>query len=330
MAHNLEVFADGSASMFSARETPWHHLGVVTDGAVTAQEALKLARLDWEVTKHPVQTVIADADGVSTVDIPNRFATVRTSPETGRFEPLGVVGKDYTVVQNWENADFLNALVDESGAVFETAGSLAGGRRVFLTMKMPNQILVAGVDAINEYIVATNAHDGTASFQVMTTPIRVVCQNTLNVALASKNKISLQHTSRVTSRIQEAREALKLSFRYMDDFQEMAEKLIEKQISDDKFMVVVDKLWEPTLDAKKGEPTKLTVDRRLALKSIFTGSPTCEVGRGTAWAAFNAITEYTDWYAPEWKNGTTRAQRIASGSLDNTKDRALGLLLRTR
>jgi phage/plasmid-like protein (TIGR03299 family) len=329
MAHNLEVFADGSASMFSARETPWHRLGVVTPGSVTAQEAMRLARLDWEVKKHPVQTVIADADGVSTVDIPNRFATVRVSPETGLYEPLGVVGKDYTVVQNWENADFLNALVDESGAVFETAGSLNGGKRVFITMKMPDTIMVGGVDAVDKFIVATNAHDGTASFQVMTTPIRVVCQNTLNVALASRNKISLQHTSGVTSRIQEARETLKLSFRYMADFEEMAGKLIEKQISDDKFLTVVDKLWEPKTDGK-GEPTKGTADRRLTLKQIFTGSPTCEVGRGTGWAAFNAITEYMDWFAPEWKGGSTRALRVASGSLDNTKDRALGLLLRTR
>ena len=324
--HDLEIFADGTASMFSARVTPWHQLGVVTADCVTAAEAMRLARLDWKVTKHPVQTVVVTEDGVSTIDVPGKYATVRTNPETGKLDPLGIVGEQYTVVQNLDNAEFLDALVGESGAHFETAGSLKNGRRTFVSMKLPETMLIGGSDRVDLYLTATNTHDGTGSFTTLVSPVRVVCANTLDYALTrAVQKIQLRHSSGVLGRIQEARDTMKMTFAYVEEFQVMAEAMLAKTVDEIQFEQVVDGIWAPTKE-KSGLLTKGTTDRKLALKQLFTGAETNAFGRGTAWGALNAITEYTDWFAPETANGLTRAHRVADGALAPVKNKALRLL----
>ncbi|MFD0723948.1 DUF932 domain-containing protein [Streptomyces globosus] len=146
MAHLIEQFSDGTAAFVSAQKSAWHRLGTVTTEALTAEDAMRLAALDgWNVRLVGLHATELTADGATLLDVPNHRASVRTHPKTGRPETLGVVGPDYTPVQNEEHAEFLNYLVDESGAHFETAGSLKGGRQVFLNRSdFPAGVLVAG------------------------------------------------------------------------------------------------------------------------------------------------------------------------------------------
>src|SRR5262249_35498368 len=138
MAHELETYPDGSVGFVTAREHAWHRLGTVLPEQFSAAEAMQHAKLGgWSVRKEHLQAVAVGDDGVSTLPVSGRYATVRDNPATGQPEVLGVVGESYRPIQNEEHADLLDTLVDESGAHFETAGSLRGGRQVFLTMHLP-------------------------------------------------------------------------------------------------------------------------------------------------------------------------------------------------
>lgn len=347
MAHELEMFSDGTGSFFSARQDPWHRLGIVTASALTAEDAMTTARLDWKVDKVPVYAgitipeIITD-DGVTAatiqqIPVPGKWATVRLHPETGLPDPLGVVGDSYTVVQNIENAEFLNALVGEAGAHFETAGSLNGGRRTFISMKVPGDVKVGGHDAVDQYLVATNSHDGSSAFQVLITPVRVVCANTLSWALKqTTNTIKIRHTSGATNAVRQARDVMGITNSFMAEFEAMANGLIAQKFSKREFGQLVDKIWVPTLEkTKTGEKeTKGTLDRREALYGLWVSETQKDI-RNTRWAALNAVVEYADWLAPVWtKEGTVesdavaRASRIANGTLSVTqpKQRALALL----
>lgn len=329
MSHNIEtgtIAGQDVASFFSARQTAWHALGTVTEDAQDAESALRIAHLDWEVTKEPIfaETTFGK------VQVDDQFATVRVSPYTGLPEALGVVGSKYTVVQNWANAEFLNALVDESGAHFETAGSLNGGRQVFITMKMPQHMLIGGVDPVDLYLVATNTHDASASFEVMATPVRVVCANTLRMATASAtNRLRRRHTSGVTGAVQDAREHLGLTFKYAGAFQDEAERLLDQSMTDAEFRRMTENLFQVEEDASPR--TKTVQEARLAdLDFLFREAPTQAAIRNTRWAAYNAVAEYVDWAWPVQGDQNARYERIAltkpHDRIEGTKARALDLL----
>jgi phage/plasmid-like protein (TIGR03299 family) len=170
MSHEIETHGTQAAAIF-ARQDAWHRLGTVVSDAFTAEDAMTLGHLGgWNVRKVALTASELTTDGVDVIDVPDHFATVRTNPFTGQPETLGVVGTKYRPIQNEEHADVLNTLVDESGAIFETAGSLRGGRQVFVTMKLPQHISVAGVDNIEVNLAALNSHDGTGSFRLLVTP----------------------------------------------------------------------------------------------------------------------------------------------------------------
>ncbi|GAB3863696.1 hypothetical protein GCM10029963_72870 [Micromonospora andamanensis] len=178
VAHELETLANGQTAFASARLTAWHQLGTVTDSCMTAQEVMSKAWLGgWEVRKIALQGIEVTERGVTKVDCPDKYMTVRTNPVTGETEYLGVVGEDYSVVQNEQVAETLNLLVDASGAHFETAGSMRKGRSVFVTMKLPTAMRIAGVDDMDLYLAATTSHDGTAALRLDATPVRIVCEH---------------------------------------------------------------------------------------------------------------------------------------------------------
>ena len=331
MAHELERFTDGSASFVSAREHAWHRLGTVLPDGFDAAQAMTAARLGgWNVRKQDLQTVVLGADGVETVPVPGKFATVRTHPQTGRPDVLGVVGADYTVIQNEQHCDLLDALVDESGAHFETAGSLKGGRSVFVTMKLPTTMQIGGVDPVDLYLAACNSHDGTSAFRLLVTPVRVVCANTQAAAIRrAKACFSIQHTSGASGRVAEARQALGLTFRYVEAFQAEAEKMIQETMTRAQFLDTIAQLWpsEPN-----PSPRAATNDRkrRYELVSLFTKADTSAAIRGTRWAGYQAITEYADHYAPVAQGrdaADVRAERtVSSGTVAALKTRAFDLL----
>ena len=335
MSHNLEQFTDGTTAFFTNREVAWHKLGTVTDGALTAQDALKTAYLDWEVKKseQPVQVMIpdvngnwSDEDGKNTlIKVNDKFMTYRFHPKTKKAEALGVVGNRYTPVQNSEAFSFLNHIADESGAVFETAGSINNGKKVFMTMKLPNTLQIGGVDQVDLYLMAWNTHDGTSSFQIAVTPIRVVCQNTLTAAIAgAKSTFSLRHTPKVSGKVQQAREALGLSFKYIEAFEKQAEALLSQQMTDKEFYALVEKMIP--IDEENERARNLADAARGTLNALWKAPTQLNVA-GTKWAAYNAFTEYADWARPVKSDlDSARAIRIVTGASNTFKNKALALL----
>lgn len=338
MPANIETFEDGTAAFVSNREVPWHKLGTITDGALTAEEALKLAYLDAKVyvSKESVSTVVAPKEnetGLTSISFPDKFLTYRYHPKTKRPEALGCVGKKYVPIQNIDAFSFLNAVVDESGAIFETAGSLNGGRQVFMSIKFPESMKLAnGVDTTDMYIMATNSHDGSCSFTVAVTPVRVVCTNTVNLALKqAKSKLTLKHTANATNKIQHARESLQLVWDYQEAFQDEVEVLLGSKMSSKEYKTFIEELVPDKPDA-----TQRTLNSREEIrKQLFElwNADTQKNVAGTAWAAYNAVVEWADWYKPvrgagELGTNTSilRAERIIDGGVDAIKDRAYALL----
>lgn len=326
MAHELETLANGQTAFASARLAAWHQLGTIADGCMTAEDVMTKAWLGgWAVRKIALQGIeIIDA-GVTKVDCPDKYMTVRTNPVTGATEYLGVVGDDYTTVQNEQVAEVLNLLVDASGAHFETAGSMRKGRSVFVTMKLPNAMEIAGVDKMDLYLAATTSHDGTASLRLDATPVRIVCANTQRMAYdRSVGSYTFRHTSNINSKISEARQALGLMWRTFSDFEAAAERMLNEAMTMGEFEKIVAQVWPVEDDATEG--TRNNAKKRTnVLRYLIRDADTQAAIKGTRWAGFQAIAEYIDHFAPA-KSDLVRATRAVTGTDGDRKGRAFELL----
>ena len=208
MAANVET-------MMYVREKPWHGLGTMVMEAPTSADALRLAGLDWTVDQTPVYT---DAG----IEIAGYKANRRNSDNA----ILGIVSDRYKIVQNTEAFEFTDALIGETenGVVkYETAGSLCGGKRVWLLAKMPTQKILD--DDVEPYMFFSNTHDGSGAIKVGITPIRIVCNNTLNIALnTAKRQWSTKHIGNMQSKLEEAKLCLQLADKYMKGLNEEADR----------------------------------------------------------------------------------------------------------
>ena len=325
MAHELETLANGQTAFASARLSAWHQLGQITDDCMTAEEIMGKAWLGgWEVRKIPLQGIEVNAKGVTKVDCPDKFMTVRTNPQTGATEYLGIVGDDYATVQNEQVAEMLNLLVDASGAHFETAGSMRKGKSVFVTMKLPDTMQIAGVDRMELYLIGTTSHDGTAALSVNASPVRVVCANTQRMALErAVGSYTFRHTSNITSKISEARQALGLMWKHFAAFEREAEKMINETLTMGEFEKVVGELWQTDDDAFD-VAKNLAKQRSATLRFLIRDADTQKAIKGTRWAGYQAVTEYVDHFA----KGTpeVRARRAVTGAGADLKARAFDLL----
>jgi len=236
-------------SMFYVREVPWHGLGTRVDEALDSKEALTAAGLDWKVEQRPIYTadfVCASGNVYTTSEqiISNYKANIRDIDGA----VLGVVTDRYKIVQNEEAFAFTDALIGE-GVRYETAGSLQGGRRVWILGKLPKRYVIAG-ERIEPYMVFSNSHDGSAAIKVAMTPIRVVCQNTLNLALSqAKRSWSAKHTGGVHNRMHEARHTIGLAHKYMENLGREFDNLSRIKLSDAKVMEFINELIPLPVDA---------------------------------------------------------------------------------
>ncbi len=330
MAHELETWSDGTASFVSAREHAWHRLGTVLPAEFDAAQAMAYAKLGgWNVRTMALQTapVLSDDGVFGALPVPDQFATVRTNPVSGSVDVLGVVGRGYTVIQNEEHADLLNRVVDESGgAQFETAGSLRGGRSVFLSMKLPRTMNIGGIDPVDLYLIALNSHDGTSAFRLLVSPVRVVCANTQALALRrAQSSFSIRHTSGAKGNIAQAREALGLTFKYAEVFEAEAEQMIQASLTDAQFARIIGKLWTTESESKRS--ATITANRADVLTGLFTDAPTNANIRGTRWAGYQVITEYLHFAPVAGGTDTARAERVATGgTVATVKARAFEML----
>tara|TARA_Y100000004_G_scaffold37410_1_gene40127 strand:- start:916 stop:1884 length:969 start_codon:yes stop_codon:yes gene_type:complete len=303
-------------NMYSAVETPWHRIGTVTDSAVNSREAIRLAGLNWTVSTRPIVTFTNDNETEGhLIDIPDTFATVRDSDNS----VLGVVGDRYKVVQNKECFDFLDTVVDDSEATYETAGSLNNGKIVWMMLNLGKEIVV-DEDKTVPYLLMVNSHDGSTSIRGLPTPIRVVCQNTLRLALSSKayKGFSFRHTQNVDGRIAQARTLLNLSYDYIDGFQEEMEKLLDTTVTDDKFYDILENLM-PLPMAKENNASQVSrVNQQRATIEKLWYEPEFETQQGTAWSLVNAVSNYEQWQS-HLRGDTTRDERIAIKTVQNTE-----------
>lgn len=312
MSHGIDI-TNGTATALFAREDAWHRLGITLPDAFTAEDAMTIGHLGgWNVRKADLECY--DPDG-GLIPITDRWATVRTNPVNGATDYLGVVGSQYTPIQNEEHCDLLNALVDESGAHFETAGALRGGREVFITMKLPEAMTIGGVDQLDLYIAALNSHDGTSAFRLMTTPVRIVCANTQAAALGNNNGIyTIRHTTNAKSSIAEARRSLGLTWAYLENFQAEAEKMIQETMTADAFHDIIAANFGPEDDAS-ARALKTWQAEESELMGLFSDAATNAEIRDTRWAGYQTVVEYLDHYAPARSENaeTARATRCLFG-----------------
>ena len=277
-------------TMMYVREKPWHGLGTRVEDAPTSLVALEKSGLNWEV--HPEKIAVAETGIV----IPGSFANVRSTD--GKV--LGIVGDRYKVVQNVDAFAFTDTLI--GGDVhYETAGSLNGGRKVWLLARMPEK-KVAG-DKVEPYLCFTNTHDGSGAVRVIMTPIRVVCQNTLNLALSgAKRAWSVKHTGDINRKIAEARDCLELADEYMFELDKKAEQLANVRVDEDMLNAILGQMFPVKEDASA------CVKRNAqAAKDTFMmcyAAPDLVKFKGTAWGAVNAMADMVAHTAPNRMTAT--------------------------
>lgn len=277
-------------TMFSAKETPWHKLGTITDGVLTSQDAIIKAGLNWKVS---LEELFYDSKASASLrhQAPSHYATVRDSDESC----LGVVGNRYTPVQNDEAFNFMDALVDSGEAKYETAGSIANGKVVWILMKLDSlENNSFEPDVFEPYVLLSNSHDGSSALKVTMTPVRVVCQNTLRMALnGASQQFSMRHTSGIAGKVQQARETLNFVGKYYEAFQDEVNRLIDKEVSSSQFAEIVEKLFPRPSDEEMEKPR--TANNYERVMSDLAGNWNGELHKGTAWGVINAFNSYELW-----------------------------------
>ena len=288
MAHELDI-VNGKASMFSSRGMlPWHGLGtVINEDAVTSAEAIKLAGLDYDLYKNPVFTI--DPDG-NKIEIPDSFAVVRGDTN----KALGVVGKNYHIFQNSEAFAFFDDVVGEKLAVYETAGALHEGRKVWILAKLPKELFIKGTDDRTEcYVLLGTSHDGSQALMMMPTLTRVVCHNTYTLATSQfsvESGIKVRHTRNMKTKVDVARDRLKIINSQIDEYDVQTNYLASIKINGAQFKTYVQTLFPDNKDAKNNTRT---VNMRNTIALNFDDNEFKDTD-GTAWAAFNSVTRFVD------------------------------------
>jgi phage/plasmid-like protein (TIGR03299 family) len=302
--------------MFYINEVPWHGLGVKLNGPATAEEAITAAQLDWPVIKLPLTA------GSKHLPVPDKFAMVRkTGQLVQKTDPvLGVVGKDYTPLQNRDAFKFFDPIVGQDAAVYHTAGALGQGERVWILAKLPGQIRVVGDDISEKYLLLSNSHDGKSSVQIKFTPVRVVCQNTLTMALSDGTVYRVIHHADVQSRLKQAHQMLGLINERFDDLEQTFQAMSRVKMDSSRLSEYLATVYP---DSKEPEKMELVRRERDWSQYFFDqGRGNRELGvAGTLWAAFNGVTEWQD----HRKSRQNADQRLVSswfGGAYQTKARA--------
>lgn len=272
-------------TMFYVRTAPWHGLGTRVLEAPTSSAALSLAGLDWSVIQKPLLTV----DGIP---VPGFKANLRETDN----QILGVVTDRYKVVQNMDAFAFTDELLGE-GVTYETAGSLQNGRRTWILAKLPQRYIISG-DEITPYLVFMNSHDGTGAIKAAMTPIRVVCQNTLNLALSTaKRSWSTIHTGNIHGKLQDARNTLLYADRYMAELGKTIDKLNQQKISERQVLEYIDALF-PMQEGISEIQEKNILKMKEDMKIRYFDAPDLEHVGKNAYRFINAVSDFATHARP--------------------------------
>ena len=285
-------------TMFYVRVAPWHGLGICVEETLTSGEALEKSGLDWNVIQRPIMT--------STYDhIVGWKANIRDTDE----QVLGIVTDRYKIVQNHEAFGFTDALLGE-GVRYETAGSLNNGRKVWLLAKLPDRYFLEG-EEIEPFLVFTNTHDGSGAIRVAMTPVRVVCQNTLNLALSSaKRAWSTIHVGDMAKKLDEAYCTLSLAHSYMGSLGKEFNRLNKIKLSDAKVMEYIEMLLpmdDNPSDIHRNNITRIRDD----LKSRYFEAPDLMHMSKTTYRFICAVSDYATHAEPLRKTLNYRENMFA-------------------
>ena len=319
MAHNL--FRD---RMAFAGDVPWHGLGKGVESTVTAEKMCEAAGLDWKVTKKP-------APGARLVDkqrgLHDRYLTMRdpVGDETDEVA-LGMVGSGYEALQNTDAFKFFEPFVEGNYARFHTAGALGNGERIWVLAKLKDQIVIADDDIVDRFLLLSNSHDGTGSVSIRFTPIRVVCQNTLNFAMkGSAAAISVRHTRNIARHLAAA-QAAELK-RIIEKVFTEAETLFAKMALESLNVERTDEILEllfPCTERQKRDGLKPKRWRRI--KHILDDADVTRPStKGTLWALYNAITRDEDYRKSREASSEARLERVWFGSGHDLKIKTLAV-----
>ena len=281
-------------TMFSYHEPPWHGKGIIVDHALTAAEAIRAANLGWRVELMPVMISGEPIDGF--------FATVRQDTNA----VLGIVGDRYRPFQNEQLFSFFDPVVDrEHGTFYHTGGSIHGGKKVWLLAKVPGDFWIANKDdMVENYILLCSSHDGTMRIVVKPSMIRVVCANTLAMALGDgKQIIAIKHTENAEVQLRLAHRILGLATRQSEQMKLAAQMLLGMPITDNLLSTFLSKLL-PTKKENALVTNNPIMRHRQRIEDLFTDSPSNNLPgmHGTGWGLYNAVGEWTDHEWPVRRN----------------------------
>jgi phage/plasmid-like protein (TIGR03299 family) len=314
MAHNLNFDKrTGTYSFASFNEVAWHGLGQIVESAMTSEEAIKLANLDYEVDKGEVH--FTNHEGIATL-VKGFYSTYRTD----NLEYLGMVRSRYEIVQNRDAFSFFDAIVDSGEAIYQTAGALNGGSRIFLLAKLPEDFYVGG-EKIEKYIMLTNSHDGSSSIIAGLTNIRVVCSNTLQAALKGlENKVSILHVGGAKDRLKEASKVMGIASKYSQEVSEIFNRMVDKKMSEGQYRKFFEKVLTPEYISVKNPEDQKEASTRLKnmIESTTQFSMThptqiTSETNGTLWGAYNGISGYFN-YIKSYNNAEDKFNTQLFGS----------------
>lgn len=302
MAHEIDM-SNGRANCAFARKSAWHGLGVVVPEAMSSDDAIKLAGLDWEATLRDVAYL--NGEGVPVL-VEGKHAVVRQ--DTGKV--LGIVGGTYQPVQNRDLANFMDALIG-AGAKYDSAGSLYGGKKVWFNLKVSDCFEVIPEDVVQPYLTVMNGHDGTTRLTAIATATRVVCANTFQLALdtADRNRtVSIRHDGKLLDNVQRAKEALGLVYTAAERYRIEAAAVAKVKLDKDElaafFATHVQKIGG-SIEAQKMNLLAMSWGMRNERNNI-------RGMEGTAWQAYNVLSEFID-HAPRRTGADKRIESVTSG-----------------
>ncbi|MES2005478.1 MAG: DUF932 domain-containing protein [Bacteroidota bacterium] len=329
MAHQLHFNeATGKHSFFSVKEKAWHGLGTIVEQYPSSREALQFAGLDYTVEKRAIFTYdnenqnADEKNGIKIPEVlvPDYFATIRTDNET----VLGVVGKDYEVVQNVDAFSFFDSIVDGEGIMYETAGALGKGERIFITAKLPGYIRVGNDDCLEKYLFLTTSHDGFGSIMAAFTPIRICCNNTLNAALRNNTgAIKIRHTANAKERLEQAHKLMGISNRLSAEMEDIFNQWTRVPVSDKQVKNLIQQTLVPNKEAlaalQAGKNDECSTYYQNMCDSAFTytmvnDTQQLETTRGTLFGAYNGITGYFQ-NVRKYKDDTAKMKSVLYGGL---------------
>jgi len=332
MSHDISR-VNGIDEAFYANEPAWHKLGQVVKGTKTSKEAIKLAHLDWEVEQFPVVVDISKKDDLLQTTLKtDKVGNVRT--DINRC--LGVVGKGYRPVQNWEAFSFLDSIVSDGNLQYESAGALRGGKMIWLLAKFPEDFWVTDDDPSRDYILLANTHDGSSTLQIIPTNIRVVCWNTLSYAVSQAiNMYKTRHTENIMARTKMAMEVLGIMKHSQQEMQVIMKKLASQDVNTDYVTNFIDTMFpKPVVDPKSSH-ADIVLSRWNEKKSIvienFESVDITKATKNTRYGLLQAVTRYVDHTQrvngkSDIKKAENKFKSIFFADGAKTKRKALNLL----